>query len=233
MQPRRRVADRQRRQLGDGAAADRDGEDLRLEPGALARGTRHLAHVALVLLARIVALRLGVAPFDPRDDALVAGVVRAVAPVAIAVVDVHLLRETVQDRLLRPGGQLVPGRVEIEALDVGDTLKQPLEVLVGLPVCPGCDRAFRDAALRVGDDQLRIDLLASAQAGALGAGPERRVERERARLQLVDGQRVIRCLLDALAVSRSTTASMVCFSCFFSLGGSVSGWTTPSTRTRA
>ena len=43
----------------------------------------------------------------------------------------------------------------------------------------------------------------------------------------------MRCLLDALTVSRSTTASMVCFSCFFSFGGSVSGCTTPSTRTRA
>jgi hypothetical protein len=43
----------------------------------------------------------------------------------------------------------------------------------------------------------------------------------------------MRCLLDGLTVSRSTTASMVCFSCFFSFGGSVSEWTTPSTRTRA
>ena len=43
----------------------------------------------------------------------------------------------------------------------------------------------------------------------------------------------MRCLLHGRTARRSTTASMVCFSCFFSFGGSVSGWTTPSTRTRA
>ena len=44
---------------------------------------------------------------------------------------------------------------------------------------------------------------------------------------------VSRCLAPALTASRSTTTSMVCFSCFLSFGGSVSGCTTPSTRTRA
>ena len=44
---------------------------------------------------------------------------------------------------------------------------------------------------------------------------------------------VIRCLALALTASRSTTTSMVCFSCFLSFGGSVSGCTTPSTRARA
>ena len=90
-EPRRGVPDRQRRHLGDRAALDRDGEDLRLEPGALARRAGHLAHVALVLLARVVAVGLGVAPLDPRHDALVGRVVRAVAAVAVAVADVHLL----------------------------------------------------------------------------------------------------------------------------------------------
>ena len=47
--------------LVDVAAADRDRERRRLEPGAAARRARHLAHVALDLLARPVALGLGVA----------------------------------------------------------------------------------------------------------------------------------------------------------------------------
>ena len=38
-----------------------------------------------------------------------------------------------------------------------------------------------------------------------------------ARPSAVSTESVIRCLLLALAVSRSTTTSMVCFSCFFSL----------------
>ena len=44
-----------------------------------------------------------------------------------------------------------------------------------------------------------------------------------ARPSAVSTESVMRCLLVALAVSRSTTASIVCFSCFFSRGGSVSG----------
>ena len=39
-------------------------------------------------------------------------------------------------------------------------------------------------------------------------------------------------LAAARTVNRSTTTSMLCFSCFFSLGGSVRLLMTPSTRTR-
>ncbi len=52
-----------------------------------------------------------------------------------------------------------------------------------------------------------------------------------ARFSAVSTESVRRCLALALTVNRSTTTSMSCFSCFFSLGGSVSGYTTPSTRT--
>ena len=54
-----------------------------------------------------------------------------------------------------------------------------------------------------------------------------------ASLSAVSTESVSRCLALALTASRSTTTSMVCFSCFFSFGGSVSGCTTPSTRARA
>ena len=47
------------------------------------------------------------------------------------------------------------------------------------------------ALLRVGDDELRVDLLPGADAGALGAGAERRVEGERARLEGLEGQPVV------------------------------------------
>ena len=49
----------------------------------------------------------------------------------------------------------------------------------------------------------------------------------------VCGEPVSRRLADGLTASRSTTTSMVCFSCFLSFGGSVSGCTTPSMRARA
>jgi hypothetical protein len=46
-------------ELGDVVVVDGHGERERVEPGAVARVARHLAHVALVLLARPVALGLG------------------------------------------------------------------------------------------------------------------------------------------------------------------------------
>ena len=185
------VADRERGHLGDRAPADGHRQDLGLEPGALAGRAGHLAHEALVLLARVVALGLGVAPLDPRHDALVVGVVGAVPAVPVAVADVHLLAGAVQHRLLRPRRQLLPRRVEVEALGVGHALQQPQEVLAGLAGRPRRDRALGEGLLRVGDDELGVDLLAGAQAGADRAGAERRVEREGPRLELVDGQRVV------------------------------------------
>ena len=55
-----------------------------------------------------------------------------------------------------------------------------------------------------------------------GRSTKSRITRPPARPSAVSTESVIRCLLEARAVSRSTTTSMVCFSCFFSAGGSVS-----------
>ena len=144
------VGARRRSTARDTSAIERpshgDGEDLGLEPGALAGRARHLAHEALVLLARVVALGLGVAALDPRHDALVVGVVGAVAAVAVAVADVHLLAGAVQHRLLRPRRQPLPracrGRSPTAS---ADALQQPQEVLAGLPGRPRRDRAARAA----------------------------------------------------------------------------------------
>ncbi|SHU23491.1 Uncharacterised protein [Mycobacteroides abscessus subsp. abscessus] len=51
-----------------------------------------------------------------------------------------------------------------------------------------------------------------------------------ARCSAVSTESVRRCLELALTDRRSMTTSISCFSCFFSLGGSVSECTTPSTR---
>ena len=59
------------------------------------------------------------------------------------------------------------------------------------PVGPGLDRALAQAALRVGDEQLRVDLLLGAQAGALRAGAVGRVEGEDPRLEVLDRERVV------------------------------------------
>ena len=153
--------------------------------------TRDLAHEALVALTGGVAVRLGVASLDPRQHALEVGVVRAHPAVAVLVADVHLARRPAEDRLAPAGRQFLPRRVQVEALGVGDTLQQAQEVLARLAAAPRRDRALVERLLRVGDDKLRVDLLARAQTDADRAGAERRVERERARLEFVDGQRVV------------------------------------------
>ncbi len=66
-------------------------------------------------------------------------------------------------------------------------------------LAPRLDRALADRLVRVGDDQVGVDLQAGAQAVAVDAHAERAVERERLRRQLgeadaaVAGRRAPRC----------------------------------------
>ena len=136
------VDDRQLADLGDVASADGDGERRRLEPRAVARGARHLAHVALVLLPRPLALGALVAPLDPRDHALVVGGVLALAAVAVPVLDRDLAAGAVEDDLLLLGRELRPRRVEVDVVGLGDGLQHPREVL-RLRRAPRRDRARR------------------------------------------------------------------------------------------
>ena len=240
----------------------------------MAGRTRHLAHEALEALTAGVALGLAVATLDVGADALEVGVVGALAAVAVGVPHVHLGRVALEDRLPALGGQVLPRGVQVEAELVTERAEQPGEVVADVRAGPGADHALAEGRLRVGDDQLGVDLHPGAEAVAGRAGAERRVERERARLEVVgldvvvvgaghplgelhllvgvlggrstrskttspearlravSTESVSRRLEDALAASRSTTTSMVCFFCFSSLGGSASWIVSPSTRAR-
>ena len=105
-----RLADRHAADVGDGVAVDRDGRAaaaLRRAPPHV--GARHLPHVALDLLALVVALGLAVAPLQVRHDALEVGGVGAHAAVAVLVADLHLAHAgAVQERLLLLLGELRP-----------------------------------------------------------------------------------------------------------------------------
>ncbi len=178
------VDDRQLADLGDVAPADGDGQRRRLEPRTVARGARDLSHVALVLFPRPLALRSLVAPFDPRDHALVVGRVLALAAVAVAVLDGDLAAGAVEDDLLLLGGELRPGRVEVDVVGVGDGLQHAREVL-RLRRSPRRDRPGVDRHIGVGDDELGIDLERRAQPVARLTGAVRRVEGEVAWRRLV------------------------------------------------
>ena len=183
---------RQRADLGDRLVADPDGQHLGLEPGAAAGRARHLAHVALVPLARPVGVGLGVAALDERDDALEAAGVRPLAAEPVPVPDVHLVVLAAQQRVLGPRRQRPPRDVHREAELVGQAGHQPVVVLVAaLGVAPRRDRALAEGEVLVGHDQLVVDLEPDADARAGLARPVGRVERERARLDLVELQRVV------------------------------------------
>ena len=149
------LANGQRGHVGDRPVRDRHRQDLGLQPGALTGWAGHLPHVALVLFAGVVAIGLGVPALDPRDDTLVAGVVRAIAAVAVPVPDMHLLVQAVQDGLLRSSRESLPRRVQVEAFGVGHTLQQPQEVFACLTTGPRRNRPVAQGGLRIGDDELR------------------------------------------------------------------------------
>ena len=190
-QERRAVADRHRRDLGDRAVVDRDGQRDRLEPGPLAGRARDLPHVAFVLLAHAVAVGLAVAALHPGDDPLEGGVVGALAAVAVAVADVDLLVVAVQQGLLRLLGEPLPRGVEPEPHGQAERLDQAYEVVAGVAPGPRGERALAQRPLGVGHDQVGVDLHPDTQARALGTGAEGRVERERAGLQLLERQVVV------------------------------------------
>ena len=168
----RALADRQRRDLGDRAVGERDGQDLGLEPGALAGRARHLAHVALVALAAGVALGLAVPALEERHDALEGRVVAALAAVAVAVADVHLGVVAVQDGLLLLLGQLAPRGVEGEPEGVAEGAEQAAEVLDVVAAGPRLQRALGERLLVVGDDELGVHLLPGAEPVQSGQAPK-------------------------------------------------------------
>ena len=187
---------------GDAPPADRDGQRRRLQAGAVAGRARDLAHVGLDLLPAPVALGVGVAPLQERDDALVAGRVLAAAAVAVLVLDRDLTLGAVQQHVLLRLGELPPRLGHVDVVGVGHGLQHPAEVL-GAGGAPRTDGAFAHRQVRVGHDQLRVDLEGRAQAVALHAGAVRGVEREvpgrqllvrlaahRAGQVLAEGQRV-------------------------------------------
>ena len=161
-------------------------------PRAVTRRARHLAHVALDLLAHAVALGLRVTALEPRHHALELGRVRTLPPVPVAVTDVdRALARPVQHGLLVALAELAPRRVDGEAVLLRDRAEHPVEVLAPEPG-PRRDRALGDAEVVVGDDQLRIDLEAGAEPVAALAGAVRRVEREVARRELLERQAAVR-----------------------------------------
>ena len=172
--------------LGDADPADLDREALGPQAGAAAVRARLLGHVALDPLADGLRVGLFVAALEVVDDPLEADLVGAAAAEAVAVGDlVALAAGAVEEDLALRLRQLLPGRVDVDAVLLGDRLDQPPPV-GGDAAAPRLQRALVQREGRVGDDQLGVDHPLEAEPVAALAGAVRRVEGEDPRLELGD-----------------------------------------------
>ena len=176
----------QLRGLVDVLAAHRHGQYVGLQAAAVAGAAGGDGHVAFQALARALARGLARLVHDGAAYALPAYVPIGVAPVAGDVVHAHLLvAQPVEQAVAHLLRELFPGRVHAApemAADGGEDLR----VVVARRAEAG-HRAFGQRQRRVGHDQLRVHLLARAQAQAVRAGAVGGVEGEVARRELVDG----------------------------------------------
>ena len=187
-----RVAEAQARGIRDRMPVHEHREHLGLEPVAVARRARHLAQVLRPALALRVGLGLHVLPLDVGHDALEPRRVAHLAAVAVLPPDRDLVVLAAQHRILHVDAQLLPRGVEREVQVVREALEQSLVVLEQ-PLALGRPRdehALADRELLVAEHEVDIHRHAGAEARARRAGAERRVERERARLDLGELQRV-------------------------------------------
>ena len=168
-------------------AVDGHGQRQRVEPRAAAVGARHLAHVALDVLAGGFALGLVMAAHQVRDDPLEAGLVDPAAAEAVLVADLHPGRDSlgVQQHVLLAGAEGAPRHVAGDAVLLARGLQQA-RVVARPAVGPRRDGAALNGGVGVGDDQMGVDLEHGAQAVAVGAGSVGRVEREVAGGQLLE-----------------------------------------------
>ena len=186
-----RLVDGHCRDLRDVLATHSDGERCGLQPGTVARMTRDLPHVAGEPLAGRVGLRFRVPALDVGDHSLVLGVVAALSAVSVAVADVHLAGHPVQQQLLRRRRQPMPRNRHAETRARGECLDQSLEVIGDMSRRPGSKRSLGKALLVVRHHELRIDLHAGAETRAIRTCSPGPVERELARLELLDGDVMI------------------------------------------
>ena len=185
------VADRQARELGDVPSAHRDRQAFRPQASAPARAARDLSHELLEPLALALGVGLDVASLDDRDHALVRRPVRARPSVPVLVPDVDLGVRAVEHDVPRSLREPPPWRRGREPVRLRHRVEDAVPVL-DPPARPRRERALGDRQVRVGHDELGIDLEPRPEPVAGLARAVRRVEREVPRLQLVEREAVER-----------------------------------------
>ena len=176
------------RDVDDVAAADGDGEGLRLEALSLAVLTLALGHVPLDLGADHVGLGLAVPAFQVVDDALERGVPPVHASALGPVLDTDsALAGAVEEDVELVLGEAVEGFACGEAVLFGDGCQEAHHPGVGgAGAHPRLDCALDEAQVLVRHDEIGVDLQLVAQPGASLARAVRVVEAERAGLHFAE-----------------------------------------------
>ena len=164
-----RAVERQGGEVGDGEAADFDGERLRAQALAAADGAGRGGHEVHHVLAIAVAAGFvdGVAQIG--EDAVEAGARR------------FALGRAVDQDVLLLGRQIFKGSFEVDLVALGGEVDELEQVLRG---GAGAEAAIEQGLGPVGDDLGGVEIVERAEAVALGAGAEGGVEAEAARLEL-------------------------------------------------
>ena len=190
-QDSRSLAERQGGYLVDVLIVDRDGQGSGIEAGPAAGVAGNLSHVLLVVLPGRVGGGVLVAAAEERYRPLEGGHVLAFASKPVDVRDLDLLvAHPVHEDLLVFRGQILERNPRREAHVFGYSFQDPL-VVAAAGSRPRQDGAVVDGQFVVGDDQVGVDLVAGPDTRAFGARPVRAVEREVARLQLLEGEAAV------------------------------------------
>ncbi len=192
----------------DAPAVHGHGQDLRPQPAARARGARLLDHELLELGPDVLGLRLLVAALEVRDHALERGDVRVLAALVAVLDDDLLVLGGVRAGTPSPraaGPRPASSMLQPCEANTASVIFMRHEISVGI-LFHGDQGARLDALGPVRDHEVRVHHQLRAEAGAGGAGAVRRVERERAGLQLVDGGPVVRAGVALARTIRSSKA---------------------------
>ena len=166
---RERAVQRQGGEVGDGEAADLDGQRLRAQALAAADRAGRGGHVGHHVLAIAVAASLFDRVAQESQNAVKAGARR------------FALGRAVDQQVLLARGQVFERSLEVDLVAVGGEMDELEQILRR---GTGAEAAVEQRLRPVGDDLGGVEIVERAQAVALRAGAEGGVEAEAARLQL-------------------------------------------------
>ena len=191
-----RLADRQRRHLGDALAADLDEARFLAQPRAAAGFADGVRHVAVELVVDGLEVLFGrstllappplvilEAPLQIGQHAFELALEAVLAPVLLERQVDFRPGQALQQQLALLFRQLVPRRVLVDLELRADRVQDLVEEDVVAPL-PRLDGPLFDRQLFVGDDEVGVEEHLGADAVAVGAGAGRVVEREQPRRDL-------------------------------------------------